>query len=384
MPFRQFTKRLTSQLPRQIRNNAKNRVLDRLARNGLANQNLPSLLERRTALGNKFDIEFPIGLRANDPHLAITISDTKYETEAGGTNSSNLELDALQAENKRIGNLGLSTEYIGSIFLPLPVPGDLKQTTGVQYTTESFGPLARAIGQAAKAAFAKGHDNIFDGIKAFWQALESSDIWKVAGDSIRRNLLNFASGLLPGVNIKAADQYYRGKTLNPNDVTLFENIEIREYTFSWVLIPRNFPEAKTIRGLVRTLEQLALPSGSTTGVYLRQPLRLSLGFYGPEGNKNIQLFEIQDSYITNVDVEYNSGLDVNKFFDDGNGVQYPITTGITLSIKEYKPPNFRSDTVGDLDSNDTSVPTAGAVGAAAQAVADTTIGHFNGVGVGNL
>lgn len=157
--------------------------------------------------------------------------------------------------------------------------------------------------------------------------------------SITGTVLNAAQGvsgaLLPGASqaIAAARGVggiatgLIGKTLNPLLFMTFNQQNFREFTFEWVLAPRNQKESDTISVIIKALKGAALPSFGFP--FQDYPLIVNMKMYPNDLNGNV-IFK--PMAIEGIGVNYTANPNPAFFEDTGA----PTIVTLTVRFKEIK------------------------------------------------
>jgi len=138
----------------------------------------------------------------------------------------------------------------------LPVPNDINYSDQLDWSTNNAGILGKMLPALAGAA-ASGQGNVGDLIS------------KTARGGIPEFLLSTIKAL-PGpmqqISSESLTQGIGGKILNPYVEQIFKGIGMREFNFSWKLVPRNSSEQSKIHNIIKALRYYSLPNYSTAGV----------------------------------------------------------------------------------------------------------------------
>jgi len=205
----------------------------------------------------------------------------------------------------------------GHIYLPLPE--DFTQDFAVQYgeqDTGMFGALAKTkTGQETLQTLSnyfEGTGSLTDiGVTGREFMADAGEISAYAGFST----LSGVSPVIGGLVGKTA-----GAIANPHPSIFFQGVNLREYNFTWKLIPRSKPEADTIKKVIRKIKKECLPKKD--GNYLTYPKlvepRIENGKFGQDYKK---------SFVKSISINY-SGEGTSAFFVDGNPVSIVLTLGL--------------------------------------------------------
>ncbi|CAR63431.1 baseplate tail tube cap [Synechococcus phage S-RSM4] len=136
-----------------------------------------------------------------------------------------------------------------------------------------------------------------------------------------------------------------GSVLNPNTELLFSNIDLRNFTLNFKLVPRNQDESIDIRGIVKSFKKAMLPSkdpgevfdfntdGNNRGVqlgFISVPKLCRVSFMkGSKEHPYLPRFKM--CAITNMDVNYTPD-GAYATYKDGQ----PVAIGLSLSFQETK------------------------------------------------
>jgi hypothetical protein len=151
------------------------------------------------------------------------------------------------------------------------------------------------------------------------------------------------SQMAGAVNLKDATALWRGAIVDPDVTPLFKGIELRTFSFTWELLPRNAADAANMIAIVQQLKKDVKPTIKTTDLntatsdYLF-PKAFGIEFYldGISSNKNPLLPDMRSAkgyqanwVCTNLSIEAGGGAPLITF---GAGVVTAIT--IKMEFKE--------------------------------------------------
>jgi len=113
-----------------------------------------------------------------------------------------------------------------------------------------------------------------------------------------------------------------GAIANPHPSIFFQGVTLRDYTFTWKLIPRNRTEAEIIKKILKKIKKECLPKKS--GNYLTYPKlvepKIEKGTFGQD-----QFYK--KSFVKSISINYN-GEGTSAFFVDGNPVSIVLSLGL--------------------------------------------------------
>lgn len=132
----------------------------------------------------------------------------------------------------------------------LPVPEDINYTDNPQWADQAVGVLGRFGPEVAATALGGDSGALTTAI----QDIASAGSVSVILEAIRK----------AGADPNAITQNINGKIANPYMEQVFGGIGMREFSFSWKLVPRNDKEQKSIHSIIKTLRKAILPNKSGT------------------------------------------------------------------------------------------------------------------------
>jgi hypothetical protein len=236
---------------------------------------------------------------------------------------------------------------IARVFLPMPQ----QLTTGYNhgYNAESLGP-AGAVGASLGAAGAQG------GIKAITdkitsamtkegakgaaagagyylsQAAESGGLG-IAGAASKVPIIGSVLGAAVGPAVKGA-MGGAGIARNPFMALLYDAPAMREHSFSWKLVARNYAESNTIYNIIKLFKYHAAPGRSNLGdvagqsVFLTYPEQFDIDFHHKEF-----LYNIAPSVLKGFSVNYHP--DGTQYHVSPDGTEKaPISVQIEMQLQE--------------------------------------------------
>ncbi len=135
----------------------------------------------------------------------------------------------------------------------LPIPNDINYSDQLDWSTSQMNILGKMLPALAGAA-ANGQGNVGELIS------------KLARGGTPEFILNAIKNVPGAPPAEALTQGIGGKILNPYIEQVFKGIGMREFNFSWKLVPRNSREQGRIHNIIKALRYYSLPNYSTAGV----------------------------------------------------------------------------------------------------------------------
>ena len=120
-----------------------------------------------------------------------------------------------------------------------------------------------------------------------------------------------------------------GYAVNPQLQVLFQGINFREYSMSFVFSPNSREEAQNIQKIIKLFRGYAAPEivRNTKGMFYRPPAYFDISFYS-NGAENTKINRIKRSVVKSVDVNYAP----NGWAAHADGA--PVQTTMTLGLQE--------------------------------------------------
>ena len=227
----------------------------------------------------------------------------------------------------------------------LPMPANLATGYSHGYNAESLGPEGAFAAQAAGAAAGQIRQGKFNAKSLFEQATSGTDIEGVIAGaatkvtSIAENtpgLQNITKGALGGAGIAR----------NPFQALIYDAPAMREHSFSWKLVARNYKESQSIYDIVRVLKYHAAPGRGTPGqvagqsVFLSYPDQFDVDFHYDDF-----LYNMAPSVLKSISVNYHP--DGPMYHTSQDGKKAPVSVQLELSFQETS-----IITRGDIQSSD--------------------------------
>ena len=224
--------------------------------------------------------------------------------------------------------------------IALYMPADLK----FQYNAKYRPSETAFAGQVAKGGF--GAADAISADSSFANVLDTvgqygGDALKtLVGERILRQGGATIGDLIGGGDTLAVVNLARGKALNPHLEAVFENVDFRNFNYTFRFTPRNEDEVKTVDAIIKTFKFHMLPERSldTTGQYLIFPSEFEIHFMY-QGSENTWLPFVSHCVLNSVDVDYGGPQfqtfrPMKKPGGDGSEAPPPTTIEMTLSFTE--------------------------------------------------
>jgi len=281
--------------------------------------------------------------------LKIEIVDFTPIAEAG--------LGGIAVDAGSTASPGTSTQYKGSLSnvqlssvartkakkplatVLLPVPDALNYTDNMQWDEESIGAIGKILPSIAKGFVGSDSEQM------------GGNLTKLAQNGLAGMILSNLSNLNIGISGEGLTQGIAGKVLNPYKEQIFKGVGMRNFSFSWKLVPRNKSEQKRIDNIIKALRFHALPNYSGVSAFegeeggetsfnelsdrwLSVPRIFNLSWMYNEQNSEIKtLPKIKPAVLTNIAVNYTpDGVWATHYSSDLG--PSPVAYNLQLDFKE--------------------------------------------------
>ena len=137
-----------------------------------------------------------------------------------------------------------------------------------------------------------------------------------------------------GANTLQQYEQYVKKTRNPHMALLFKGVDFRQFQFNFQLMARNKDESNSIRAIIEGFKAGMHPNvEQAEGRFWIYPDSFDIYLCsGPQQDASQYLFQISNSVLTNMSVDY-AGSGIPSFFHQ-NGA--PVDIRMTLQFKEQE------------------------------------------------
>ena len=207
-----------------------------------------------------------------------------------------------------------------SISIVLPMPPDLREEFGINYTEPSLGVFGSVADSTIKGVRSSLSSNPYSGaIEGIDKTLAGS-IVGVAGAGMIKGLEKVG-----GETTGAIARMATGLTPNPYLAVVFKDVSLRSHTFQYRFAPRSLEELQTLKKIIYELKKRILP-GMTKGsdVLFTFPDTCDIKF-GPTENLP---YKIKKCVMTSMTVNYSPNGPA--FFKTGD----PVIVDIQMTFRE--------------------------------------------------
>ena len=306
-------------------------------------------------------------LTAHTDYLQIDIVEYKSVKQSSGSLVSNPASGGRRIQgSKVVGSTrprGLATKALkntGTILLP--VPNSVQDGNSVDYGSSKLGSLqataATGIRNLMDADFTKGAEAYGDQVKQSVAKAKNEFVAGVGGadtaaDILKKQLTTQAVGMLGGnITIDQLMARENGEIFNPNMELLFNGPTLRNFKFSYKMMPRNEKEAEQVRLIIRSLKSnMAVKTKASSGqggsFFLKTPNVFNLR-YRTGNSDHPFLHRFKQCFLTDISVNY-TGEGVYATYEN----REPVSMIMDLTFKELEPiydQDYFDDIGRDADS----------------------------------
>ena len=270
-------------------------------------------------------------LSGEDP--TSSTSDSKVSEEKRRKLAEDIKKSSLSFnpyENKEIG------EKVGRVTLPLM--RDLRYTDNVNYETANLGILGGGAeslmqGDNPLKGATDGNGNLSGGISALVANVLAKSTGEIVGAGLGAIGAGGAGAVLGATVLGGADEGISGAVRSatriasaPNQRTLFQNVNLREFAFAFKMVANNQREMEQIRNIVKFFREELYPekiSLGETGVPLGYefPNMFEIDVVNKDGSN--PAFNIQRCYLRDVTTSFNGAS--SGMYYDGNFIEVDIS-----------------------------------------------------------
>jgi hypothetical protein len=240
-----------------------------------------------------------------------------YNAGVGGT-VQNLANQATQA-------WGQSVELYNSL-AQKGVEGALNQVVDSVVGKQTVSEFLQTRKEHAKTIYLYMPDTLDFTYSASW---DKTDLMKAAGAvPVVGGLARGITSIMGNDAVKLAMNKF-GYAFNPQSQMLFEGIDFRTYSMTFVFTPRSVQEAGIVKEIIKIFRMYAAPTvvNEIGGFFFKPPGIFGVSFFS-DGAPNYNINKLMDSVLESVEVNYApNGWSAHR---DGK----PVQTTITLSFKE--------------------------------------------------
>jgi hypothetical protein len=275
-----------------------------------------------------------------------TVIDANYDPENPGSIESEVTISNTYQSYTRNPSEGFrrngSKQPLGTILLP--IPSNIQDGNSVNYTDDSMNSIVGAALGATEGLMtgmgAVASKNPFD-LKGYGAV--AGEQLKGAATATGLNLDNAqdlatkyltaqALGIFGG-NVSIGQLLARegGQVFNPNMELLFNGPSLRNFNFTFKIMPRSADEAEEVKQIIRFFKKGMSAKAGAGGLFLKTPNVFELRYRKGTGEHPF-LNKFKQCFLENISVNY-TGDGVYATYEGGE----PVSMEMTLAFKELAP-----------------------------------------------
>lgn len=235
---------------------------------------------------------------------------------------ANLDVNKFAEDIKKIKK-PLSTIY-------LPIQGGISDSNTVNWT----GDQMNALEQATAFASLSGQTGGAEAISSFFP-----EIVKLAtGENTNPAIRSYIHAYFAQKAISSGSNFFSrafGAILNPNLELLFQGPDLRTFNLRFDLTPRNTPEAKQVKQIIRVLKQSMAVRQGVAEIFLKTPMIYNVQYInGKNGENHTSIGRIKTCALRAMNVNYTPANQYMTYNDEANTMS---AYSIDLTFQELEP-----------------------------------------------
>ena len=222
-------------------------------------------------------------------------------------------------------------QSIGTVILP--VPGGLRDNMQVKWQNDTINPFQLAVANIAL-------NTIEQGLASGLEAAEAAVMTALGTPDTRDAVGKYFAGQAAQANNLLTRT--TGAIMNPNMELLFNGPDTRNFTFSFILAPRNQEEGKDIIRIIRFFKQGMSPIRSKSRLFLKSPHTFKLAYKrsGSKSSDHPYLNKFKECALRAFNVDYTPNAQYSTY-EDGLMTAYQVQ----MNFQELTP--IYNDDYGD-------------------------------------
>ena len=238
---------------------------------------------------SRYTYYYPIALKANRDQDKLQISVLEYKPKK-------IKGFKIAKNRDQGGRAGYTSRVLGSVFLP--VPGSVNDSNNVDWGADKMDPAKLAMANAFFENVQKGSGAI-DGL-----ADSLAEITKQVGEGsedVKTGVAAMLTKAATGGNILSRTT---GAVINPNMELLFSGPQLRQFSLSWKMSPRDYEESEMIKKIIRMFKQSQSVKRSESMLFLKAPNTYALRYLTAGGREHGYLPKIKECALTGFNMNY--------------------------------------------------------------------------------
>lgn len=241
------------------------------------------------------------------------------------------------------GNFGVKqgkNEILGSSVY-LPIQGTIADANGVGWNEETLNPLQIFGAGVAMQGIENGGEGLVNALQGAVDSTVSNNA------QLKKAIKGAAVNSAISANILPRTER---AIFNPNTELLFNGPQLRAFTFTFKLTPRNKPEADNIKNIIRFFKLNMAAKTTTSALFLKAPnvFRIEYLFQNDQQHPGLNL--IKDCALQNFAVDYTPDGSYMTVGDEGAMFSYNLTMSfmelLPIYSKDYDSDEAKNHPIG--------------------------------------
>jgi hypothetical protein len=273
----------------------------------------------------QFDVYNTLSTSISDVSKVVVDSVTKATAVATNAYNAGVNGTVQNLANQTKEAYGKAIELSNSL-VEKGVEGALNQVVESVVGKQTVSEFLQTRKELVKTMYLYMPDTLDFTYSASW---DKTDLMKAAGAvPVVGGLARGITSIMGNDAVKLAMNKF-GYAFNPQSQMLFEGIDFRTYSMTFVFTPRSAQEANVVKEIIKTFRMFAAPTvvNEIGGFFFKPPGIFGVSFFS-DGAPNYNINKLMDSILESVEVNYAP----NGWSAHRGGK--PVQTTITLSFKE--------------------------------------------------
>lgn len=266
---------------------------------------------------------YPADMRDDQDRIKFTAVEYEATGVTAQANAGSINLPGTPGiRNPNRTDISNKKSIKGSVFLP--VQASITDSNSVDWQGGTLNEIERELANLSLGAMTSSSSNFTE----YVQGQVGAMVGKVAqaAPEIRVALAGAAVGIQ---NILGRF----GTVLNPNLELLFTGPQLRPFTFTFKMSPRNEKESRRVKEIIKFFKKNMAPKGKGGDIFLRAPNTFFIEYQkGTELHPSIN--QIKECALVNCSVDY-TPLGTYMTYNDDEGTM--VSYSLTLSFQELEP-----------------------------------------------
>ena len=206
------------------------------------------------------------------------------------------------------------------------MPGSVTDSNNVDWGADKMDPAKLALANTFFENVQKGSGSIEGAVDSI------AEIAKQVGEGSEEVKTGVAAMLTKAATGGSILTRTTGSVINPNMEMLFQGPQIRPFTFSWKMSPRDYEEAEMVKKIIRMFKQSQAVKRSKSMLFLESPNTYAIRFLTARGKEHSFLPKIKECALQGFSINYTP---------DGNYQTYEnssmVAYEMTMSFQELEP-----------------------------------------------